>query len=129
MFQALLTITLQICLFHQGEVVPNSIIRKSRPISAVQWHPIKKVLAIGWETGELCIRNEHERELYEVPLVHKAEITILQWSSTGSRLVTGDSVSDFLWCHFILPSKVSLCTRVSRCEPSTCTMVNMLCLS
>ena len=90
-------------LFKQGEAIPNSVIRKSRPVSAIHWHPTKKILAIGWETGELCIRNEHESELYEVPLVHKAEITILHWTSAGSRLVTGDSVSWYPSLHRIRP--------------------------
>ncbi|ELT94193.1 hypothetical protein CAPTEDRAFT_114177 [Capitella teleta] len=79
------------CYGEEGEHMQDSVIRKSRPASAIQWHPTKRILAIGWETGEVNITNEQDHELYEVPLLHKAEITILQWSSAGSRLVTGDS--------------------------------------
>jgi intraflagellar transport protein 140 len=70
----------------------DALIRKSRPASAIQWHPNKRILAIGWETGEINISNEQDHELFEVPLLHKSEITILHWTSAGSRLVSGDAV-------------------------------------
>ena len=79
--------------FCQGEAVPDSILRKSKLASVIAWHPNKKIMAMGWETGEVSIRNEHENELYEAALLHKSEITILHWTSNGSKLLTGDSVS------------------------------------
>jgi len=50
------------------------------------------VLAVGWETGEVTARNEQENEAYEVAFLHKSEITILQWTSNGSRLISADAV-------------------------------------
>ncbi len=56
------------------------------------WHPSRKILAVGWETGEITIRNEHESETYEAPLFHKSEITAVQWTSMGTKLLTADAV-------------------------------------
>ena len=83
----------------QGEHVPEAKVRKSRPASALAWHPTRKILAVGWETGELTIWNDSEHETYEVPLLHKGEITILLWTSNGTKLLTGDAVS--LTIHLI----------------------------
>ena len=77
----------------QGEPVTESLTRKSRPASIIQWHPTKKILAIGWETGEVTIRNEQEGETYDSVPIHQAEITVMHWTSMGTKLVTGDSVS------------------------------------
>ena len=76
----------------QGEPLSDSILRKTRQASALQWHPTKKILATGWETGEVVVRNEHEGETYETQPLHRSEITVLHWSSNGLRLVSGDSV-------------------------------------
>lgn len=77
----------------QGEYESDARIRKSRPASILAWHPSRRVLAIGWETGEVTVWNDTEHEMYEIPPLHKGEITILHWTSGGTKLLTGDVVS------------------------------------
>ena len=50
-------------------------------------------MAIGWDNGEILIWNEHERELFHAAEVHKADISLVHWTSLGTRLLTADSVS------------------------------------
>jgi len=57
------------------------------------WHPSKKLLAVGWQNGEICIWNEHDKDCHDVPIFHKAVITGVYWNGTGSRLITSDQVS------------------------------------
>jgi len=68
------------------------VVRKAKESTVLAWHPVRKVLAVGWETGEITARNEQENEAYELTPVHKSEITILQWTSNGSRLISADAV-------------------------------------
>ena len=70
----------------------NSVQRKTKTATTLSWHPTKKVLAVGWQTGEITIRNEQDDELYDGPRIHKSEITVMHWTSNGSHLLTGDSV-------------------------------------
>lgn len=63
--------------------------------AVMQWHPTKKILAIGWETGEIQIWNEHDHELYEIVHLHKSDIKSVNWTSNGTRILTGDSVRCF----------------------------------
>ncbi|KAK2190875.1 hypothetical protein NP493_66g06033 [Ridgeia piscesae] len=77
----------------EGEYVQDGELRKSRPASVLAWHPTRKILAVGWETGELTILNEQEHEKFEAPdCLHKSEITILHWTSNGTRLLSGDAM-------------------------------------
>jgi intraflagellar transport protein 140 len=79
----------------QGEPLSSCIIRKTKKATVLSWHPTKKVVAVGWETGEVTAHNCQDNENYDIPRVHKTEITIMQWSSNGSRLLSGDVVSSF----------------------------------
>jgi intraflagellar transport protein 140 len=69
------------------------VVRRTKEATVLAWHPVKKVIAVGWQTGEITVRNEQDNEDYDVPRVHKSEITIMHWTSNGSRLLSGDSVS------------------------------------
>lgn len=75
----------------EGDPLPDAVIRRTRMATTLQWHPFKKVLATGWETGEVIIRSEQEKETFEATRIHKAEITIMHWTSNGMRLLTGDA--------------------------------------
>ena len=57
------------------------------------WHPTKPLLALGWETGEVLLLTHPSGEQTPLPATHTACITLLEWSSSGSRLITGDQVS------------------------------------
>ena len=77
-------------------------------VTSISWHPSKRVLAVGWENGELFLYSEQNNTcvevirpsrkscclnliLFKVPTIHHAAIVILEWSQAGSRLISGDS--------------------------------------
>ena len=60
-------------------------------VTALAWHPVKKLLVTGWENGELKAWAG-DMEFVTVSSVHQAPITVLQWSPLGGRLVSGDTV-------------------------------------
>ena len=80
-------------LWFQGEHLAHAAHERHVQCTALAWHPIKKILASGWQNGEVAIWNEQERESYEAVRMHNVEITILHWTSNGTRLVSGDAVS------------------------------------
>lgn len=47
---------------------------------------------MGWDNGELLIWNSVDGELFEGLPLHKTPITVLEWSSNGTRLTSGDKV-------------------------------------
>ncbi|XP_039255691.2 intraflagellar transport protein 140 homolog [Styela clava] len=69
----------------------HAIQRSCQP-TICSWHPIKNILAVGWENGELVIYNGHNDETHEVPTLHTQAITSICWSTNGSRLASGDKV-------------------------------------
>ena len=80
------------CFFIKGDHAADTKMRKSRPATAVMWHPSRRVLAVGWETGEVTVWNDSEKEMYDGAMTHHAEVTVLHWTSSGSRLLSGDAV-------------------------------------
>lgn len=59
----------------------------------MSWHPTRKILAVGWESGDVLIWNEHDHELHEVTALHSTGVQVIEWSTNGSRLITADQVS------------------------------------
>ncbi len=76
----------------QGDHIAEAVLQKNSPATAISWHPTRKILAVGWESGEIQIWNETEKEMYEVLQLHRRDITALQWTSNGTRLLTTDKV-------------------------------------
>ncbi|KAK2157996.1 hypothetical protein LSH36_179g04002 [Paralvinella palmiformis] len=52
----------------EGEPLQESLTRKTHSATAIQWHPKKMILAMGWETGEITIRNEQDGETHNGPI-------------------------------------------------------------
>jgi hypothetical protein len=77
----------------QGDPLPD-VVWPQHPVAqvtALAWHPTKKLLVTGWENGELQAWAG-DAEFVSVQSVHQAPITVLQWSTLGGRLVSGDTV-------------------------------------
>lgn len=83
-----------------GEKLNNAGIQRTIPITATAWHPIKKVLAVGWDNGTITIYSLEEKcqIVNENAPVHSTTINFVTWSSSGSKLISGDAVSKF--CTF-----------------------------
>lgn len=87
-------------LIFQGEQILGVPLKRPCQATAAAWHPTRKVLAVGWENGEILVWNVDAKEMYESTHIHKAALSIIHWSSNGTRLATGDTVRQFdcLWC-------------------------------
>ncbi|XP_068161175.1 intraflagellar transport protein 140 homolog isoform X2 [Antennarius striatus] len=74
----------------QGEHVESCHVERPQQPTVLRWHPTKPVLALGWENGEVLLLTHPYGDQTVLPSTHTAYITVLEWSSSGSRLVTGD---------------------------------------
>lgn len=81
----------------QGEHVESCHLERPHQPTVLRWHPTKPVLALGWENGEVVLLTHPSGDQTVLPSTHTACITLLEWSSSGSRLVTGDQVSVLQW--------------------------------
>ncbi|XP_063790737.1 intraflagellar transport protein 140 homolog isoform X2 [Pseudophryne corroboree] len=73
-----------------GDHVSGSPVERSYQPTLLSWHPNKRLLAVGWATGEVTIFNEPDKEHHPVPSAHGAEVTLLEWCSNNSWLISGD---------------------------------------
>ncbi|CAK6964174.1 intraflagellar transport protein 140 homolog isoform X1 [Scomber scombrus] len=76
----------------QGEYVESCHVERPYQSRVLHWHPTKPVLALGWENGEVMLLTHPSGDQTVLPSTHTACITLLEWSSSGGRLVTGDQV-------------------------------------
>lgn len=83
----------------QGEYVESCHLERPHPPTVLRWHPLKPVLALGWENGEVVLLIHPVGHQTVLPIAHTACITLLEWSGSGSRLVTGDQVSLCILAH------------------------------
>ncbi|CAL1531559.1 unnamed protein product [Lymnaea stagnalis] len=75
----------------EGDKLPHKPISHQGHPTSYAWHPLRKILAVGWETGEIILWNEQDKELIEAPHLHRSEISVFQWSSNGTRLISADT--------------------------------------
>lgn len=68
----------------------------------VAWHPVRKILVAGWETGHLKLWSG-EKDFVSMSSPHSTPVLILKWSKMGGRLISIDAVcksneiSSFCW--------------------------------
>uniref|UniRef100_A0A3P8W0R8 Intraflagellar transport 140 n=1 Tax=Cynoglossus semilaevis TaxID=244447 RepID=A0A3P8W0R8_CYNSE len=74
----------------QGEFVESCHVGRPHQPTVLRWHPLKPVLAVGWENGEVMVLTHPSGDQTVLSSTHLAAITVIEWSSSGSRLVTGD---------------------------------------
>lgn len=60
-------------------------------ITSFCWHPTQRTLAIGSNSGEICIWNGGL--VTALDSFHEGPIVFSKWSSLGGCLVTGDQVN------------------------------------
>lgn len=76
------------------------ILLKSSIPRVISWHPVRQIVAVGWDNGHVFIWNVQEQESYEIPSLHSKSISTLCWSSSGSILSTGDNVRNIYYLSF-----------------------------
>ncbi|MBN3275130.1 IF140 protein, partial [Polyodon spathula] len=94
----------------QGEHVGNSHVERPFKPTVLHWHPSKQVLAVGWETGEVLLLSQPDGQQTSLPATHSADISLLDWSSNGSRLLTGDRATPTTWQNCLVTIALPICT-------------------
>ncbi|XP_063362109.1 intraflagellar transport protein 140 homolog isoform X2 [Cydia amplana] len=61
----------------------------SNQVTALAWHPTRKLLVVGWDGGELYIWLEYSWARLEAP--HNAALTTVAFSLGGGRLLAADA--------------------------------------
>ena len=73
-------------------MIEDASIYRSTVVECMEWHPEKKVIAIGWESGEITTYNNSEEKVHEQSSIHRSSIAVVRWNQSGSRLISGDEV-------------------------------------
>jgi hypothetical protein len=58
----------------------------------MEWQPEKKVIAIGWRSGEITTYNNSEEKVFEQSSSHKSPINVVRWNQNGTRMLSSDQV-------------------------------------
>eukprot|EP00128_Syssomonas_multiformis_P008566 Colp12_sorted_trinity150504_noHs@28720 len=74
----------------EGELVDGMNLTKVASVTAMSWHPNKKLLVIGWSNGTVTLWNEHEKTAREDNNIHKGAVRFADWNPCGNRFVTLD---------------------------------------
>lgn len=63
-------------------------------VTALAWHPDRRILVTGWENGEIKVWNGNDKEFLNVTGPHKTPVILIEFSEKGGRLVSCDSVNN-----------------------------------
>lgn len=74
----------------QGDFVERCHVERPYQPTVMRWHPMKPVLAVGWENGEVILVTYPSGDQAVLPSTHLVSSSLLAWSGSGTRLVTGD---------------------------------------
>ena len=80
----------------QGELVEGASIHRSAVVECMRWHPSKRIIAVGWRSGEITCYNDDDRDVFEQSSIHRSPVRFLCWNQNGTRLISGDKVR-ILW--------------------------------
>uniref|UniRef100_A0A3Q3D5C9 IFT140 first beta-propeller domain-containing protein n=1 Tax=Hippocampus comes TaxID=109280 RepID=A0A3Q3D5C9_HIPCM len=69
----------------QGEHVESCHVERPHRPTMLCWHPIKPVLAQGWENGEVLLLLHPSGDQNVLPSTHTAHITLLEWMGHQSE--------------------------------------------
>ena len=70
----------------------EGFIQRSVAAECMEWHPVTKVIAIGWRSGEITSYNHSENLIHEQSSIHRSPLTVIKWNQNGTRLISGDRV-------------------------------------
>ena len=65
--------------------------------TTLSWHSTKKILAVGWDNGEITLWNGQDKEIHAASQLHSSSISTMVWTSRGSRIGSCDKVIDALF--------------------------------
>ena len=67
-------------------------------VSALSWHPIQKLLIVGWESGEIYLYDHDKAKCMRIDsdASHQAAVALIQWSTYGKRLITADKTGSVI---------------------------------
>lgn len=79
---------------NEGEMLANASINHDYEATIFDWHPIEKIVAIGWADGMVSCwvvdGKNRPTSSYSNNNQHNSAITTMKWNPYGKRLVTGD---------------------------------------
>lgn len=71
----------------------NELYRENNETVIFVWHPTKKHLTVGLNSGDIQLWNG-QPDFINISSPHQAPIKILKWSELGTRLISLDEVSN-----------------------------------
>lgn len=74
----------------EGELVEDASIHRSAVVECMQWHPSRRIIAVGWRSGEITSYNDDDHEVFEQSSIHRSPVRFLCWNQNGTRLISGD---------------------------------------
>eukprot|EP00051_Salpingoeca_urceolata_P027733 m.483017 g.483017 ORF g.483017 m.483017 type:complete len:1380 (-) comp22745_c0_seq1:34-4173(-) len=73
-----------------GEHIDDGTLQRVAQPSVIAWHPTQRLLAVGWDTGEIVLWNVQTLVAHEAKSLHDSDIRFLKWSADGTKLISGD---------------------------------------